>query len=111
METIATIVMRRALNVGKDICIENLDFKDKKADTQSKMGQKYNEMIHSLAYRQFVNKIEQCAYRNAVFVKRVNPAWTSWLAKKLYCPVMKLNTHVGASYVIARRGQELKDSV
>ena len=110
LETITLTVVKRALDAGKDLCIENLDFKDKKANTQSKMGQKYNEMIHSLAYRQFVNKIEQCAYRNAVFVRRVNPAWTSWLAKKLYCPVMKLNTHVGASYVIARRGQGYKDT-
>lgn len=110
LETIATTVVKRALDAGKDLCIENLDFKDKKADTQSKMGRKYNEMTHSLAYRQFVNKIEQSAYRNTVFVRRVNPAWTSWLAKQLYCPVMKLNTHVGASYVIARRGQDYKDT-
>ena len=110
LEVIAIKVVNQALDSGKDLCIENLDFKDKKADTQSKMGQKYNEMIHSLAYRQFVNKIEQCAYRNAVFVRHVNPAWTSWLAKQLYCPVMKLNTHIGASYVIARRGQGYKDT-
>ena len=110
LEAIATTVTKRSLITGKDICIENLDFKDKKANTQSKIGQKYNEMLHSLAYRQFVNKIEQCAYRNAVFVRRVNPAWTSWLAKQIYCPVMKLNTHVGASYVIARRGQGYKDT-
>lgn len=110
LEVIATTIVKRALDAGKDLCIENLDFRDKKADTQSKMGQKYNEMIHSLAYRQFVNKIEKCAYRNAVFVRRVNPAWTSWLAKKLYCPVMKLNTHIGASYVVARRGQGYKDT-
>lgn len=68
-------------------------------------------MLHSLAYRQFVNKIEQRAYRYAVSVRRVNPAWTSWLAKQLYCPAMKLNAHVGAAYVIARRGQCYKDSV
>ena len=110
LEVIAIEVVKRASDAGKDLCIENLDFRDKKADTQSKMGQKYNEMINSLAYRQFVNKIEQCAYRNAVFVRRVNPAWTSWLAKQRYCPVMKLNTHVGASYVIARRGQGYKDT-
>ena len=110
LEAIATTVVKRALDVGKDLCVENLDFRDKRAETHRKMGQKYNEMIHSLAYRQFINKIEQHAYRNAVFVRRVNPAWTSWLAKQLYCPVMKLNTHVGASYVIARRGQGYKDT-
>jgi len=111
LEAIATKVAERALTTGKDICVENLDFRGKRASTQSKTGRKYNEMLHSLAYRQFVNKIEQRAYRYAVSVRRVNPAWTSWLAKQLYCPSMKLNTHVGAAYVIARRGQGYRDSV
>ena len=111
LELIATKVAERALTTGKDICVENLNFKTAKASTQSKRERKYNEMLHSLAYRQFVNKIEQRAYRYAVSVRRVNPAWTSWLAKQLYCPAMKLNTHVGAAYVIARRGQGHKDSV
>lgn len=111
LAAIAAVAVKRALTTGKDICVENLDFRGKKASTQSKRGRKYNEMLHSLAYRQFVNKIEQRAYRHAVSVRRVNPAWTSWLAKQLYCPTMKLNTHVGAAYVIARRGQGYKDNV
>ena len=110
LEALAKDVVMLAFNAGKDLCIENLDFREKKSKTQSRTERKYNEMLHSLAYRQFVNKIEQCAYRNCVFVRRVNPAWTSWLAKQLYCPQMKLNTHVGASYVIARRGQGYKDT-
>lgn len=111
LQAIANHVVKMALEVGKDICIENLDFRMTKAKTQSKKGKKYNDMIHSLAYRQFVDSIEQCAYRYFVYVRRVNPAWTSWLAKQLYCPTMKLNIHVGASYVIARRGQGYKDTV
>lgn len=111
LELIATEVVERGLITGKDICVENLDFRGKRASTLRKQGRKYNEMLHSLAYRQFVNKIEQRAYRYAVSVRRVNPAWTSWVAKQLYCPTMKLNTHVGAAYVIARRGQGYKDSV
>ena len=104
-------VVERAESVGKDICIENLDFKIKKAKTQSKKNKKYNEMIHSLAYRQFTNYIEYAGHYHSVLVKRVNPAWTSWLAKQLYCPKMKLNTHIGAAFIIARRGQGYKDSV
>lgn len=111
LEAIAAVAVKRALASGKDICVENLDFRGKKASTLRKQGRKYNKMIHSLAYRQFVDKIEQRAYRSAVSVRHVNPAWTSWLAKQLYCPTMKLNTHVGAAYVIARRGQGHKDSV
>lgn len=111
LEAIAAVAVKRALASGKDICVENLNFKTAKASTQRKQGRKYNEMLHSLAYRQFVNKIEQRAYRYAVSVRRVNPAWTSWVAKQLYCPTMKLNTHVGAAYVIARRGQGYKVGV
>lgn len=67
-------------------------------------------MIHSLAYSQFINLIENSAFKNSVRIIKVNPAWTSCLAKKLYCPIMKLNIHIGAAYVIARRGQGYKDS-
>ena len=66
-------------------------------------------MIHSLAYKAFANIIDNVMYRNKVWVRKVNPAWTSWIAKTKYCPYMKLNIHVGASYVIARRGQYFKD--
>lgn len=110
-QRIACHVVELARNTGKDVCVENLDFKIKKSKTKSKKDRKYNEMLHSLAYRQFINSIEQRAYRHLVYVHRVNPAWTSWLAKRLYCPTMKLNAHVGASYVIARRGQGFKDAV
>ena len=88
-----------------------MNFKKKKAKTESRQGRKYNEMLHSLAYRQFSNLVENIAFRNLVYVRKVNPAWTSWLAKERYCPRMKLNVHVGASFVIARRGQGFKDAL
>ena len=110
LRQLAKYVVEKAKSVGKDICIENLNFKVKKAKTQAKKNKKYNEMIHSLAYRQFTNYIEYAGHYHSVLVKRVNPAWTSWLAKQLYCPKMKLNTHIGAAFVIARRGQGYKDS-
>lgn len=110
LQKLVNDVVDIALQTGKDICIENLDFKKKKAKTESKQGLKYNEMLHSLDYRQFSNFIEGIAFRNLVYVRKVNPAWTSRLAKELYCPRMKLNVHVGASFVIARRGQGFKDT-
>ena len=108
-EKIANILVDLALKSGKDVVIEDLDFKDKKAKIESERARKYNEMIHSLAYRTFANIVENIAYRNKVWVRKVNPAWTSWIAKQKYCPQMKLNVHVGASFVIARRGQGYKD--
>ena len=110
LQKLVNDVVDIALQTGKDICIENLDFKKKKAKTESRQCPKYNEMIHSLAYRQFSNFVEGIAFRNLVYVRKVNPAWTSWLAKERYCPRMKLNVHVGASFVIARRGQGFKDT-
>lgn len=111
LQKIANDVTRLACQTGKDVCIENLDFRMRKSKTETKQGKRYNEMIHSLAYRQFSDAVESIAYRNKVNLIKVNPAWTSWLAERIYCPTMKLNTHVGASYVIARRGQGYKETV
>lgn len=111
LELIANKVKERALATGKDIVIENLNFKDTKAKAVSKKDKKYNDMLHSLAYRKFVAIIENVCYRNYIWLRKVNPAWTSWIAKQKYCPQMKLNIHTGASFVIARRGQGYTDKV
>lgn len=111
LEHVATLVKERALATGKDIVIENLNFKDKKAKTISKKGKKYNDMLHSLAYLKFTNIIENVCYRNCIWLRKVNPAWTSWIAKQKYCQKMKLNIHTGASFVIARRGQGYTEKV
>ena len=110
LQKIANEVVQLSREKGKDLCIENLNFTKTKSKTDSKIGKQYNQMIHSLAYSQFINLIENSAFKNSVRIIKVNPAWTSWLAKKLYCPTMKLNVHIGAAYVIARRGQGYKDS-
>lgn len=111
LENVTTAVKERALATGKDVVIENLNFKATKAKTVSKKGKKYNDMLHSLAYRKFVAIIENVCYRNYIWLRKVNPAWTSWIAKQKYCPNMKLNIHTGASFVIARRGQGYTDAV
>lgn len=111
LQQIISKVVSLSVSIGKDLCIETLNFNSKKAQTETKQGKKYNEMLHSLAYSQFVDLVESIAYRNKVFIRKVNPAWTSWIAKQKFCPQMKLNVHVGASFVIARRGQGYKDTV
>ena len=108
---IATRLKDYCLNTGKDLVIEKLNFTKKKDNLISKRGKKYNEMLSSLAYSKFDSiMISKCA-KNRIFLHKVNPAWTSWIAKQKYCPKMKLNIHSGASYVIARRGMLLKDKV
>ena len=108
---IATRLKDYCLNTGKDLVIEKLDFTKKKDDLISKKGKKYNEMLSTLAYSKFDTIITSKCAKNRIFLHKVNPAWTSWIAKQKYCPKMKLNVHSGASYVIARRGMFLKDKV
>lgn len=108
---IATKLKDYCLNTGKDLVIEKLNFKKKKDGLISKNGKKYNEMLSSLAYSKFDSIITSKCVKNRIFLHKVNPAWTSWIAKQKYCPKMKLNIHSGASYVIARRGMSLTDKI
>lgn len=108
-QNIATKLKDYCLNTGKDLVIEKLNFTKKKDGLISKRGKKYNEMLSSLAYSKFDSIITSKCTKNRIFLQKVNPAWTSWIAKQKYCPKMKLNIHSGASYVIARRGMLLKD--
>lgn len=82
LQKIANEVIQLSKEKGKDLCIENLNFKKTKSKTDSKIGKQYNQMIHSLAYSQFVNLMENSAFKNSVRIIKVNPSWTSWLAKK-----------------------------
>ena len=108
---IATRLKDYCLNTGKDLVIEKLNFTKKKDNLISKRGKKYNEMLSSLAYSKFDSIITSKCAKNRIFLHKVNPAWTSWIAKQKYCSKMKLNVHSGASYVIARRGMFLKDKI
>ena len=108
---IATGLKDYCLNTGKDLVIEKLNFTKKKDNLISKRGKKYNEMLSSLAYSKFDSIMTSKCAKNRIFLHKVNPAWTSWIAKQKYCPKMKLNIHSGASYVIARRGMLIKDKV
>ena len=114
LEKCISKILKRALEKGKDVCIENLNFKTKKSKTEkakSEKGRKYNNMLHSLSYALYDKLLTNMAFRNKVDIIKVNPAWTSWIAKNKFCNRMKLNIHTGASFVIARRGIGIEDEV
>ena len=114
LENCISEIIKRALDTGKDVCFEDLNFKDKKSKTmkgKTDKGKKYNSMLHSLAYSLYIKLITNIAFRNKIGIIKVNPAWTSWIAKNKFCERMKLNIHIGASFVIARRGLGIKDTV
>ena len=106
-ETISDIV-NYAISVGKDIVIEDLNFKQTKAETEkakSDKGKDYNKMIHLFDYSRYKSTFEGCCYLRNVNLIKVNPAYTSKIAKQKYCEQKKLVIHQGASFVIARKGQ------
>lgn len=105
-------VVKQAVRIGKTIVIEDLDFRKTKSKTQTgktERGKQYNRMLHKFDYSRYKETLENCCYRNNVELIKVNPAYTSRIAKAKYCKSRKLNVHAGAAFVIARRGMGLKD--
>ena len=114
LENCISKILKIALETGKDVCFEDLNFKDTKSKAtkgKTDKGKKYNNMLHSLAYSLYDKLISNMAFRNKIGIIKVNPAWTSWIAKNKFCDRMKLNIHIGASFVIARRGLGIKDTI
>ena len=112
-EKIAKVV-KQAVRIGKTIVIEDLDFRKKKSRMQTgktERGKQYNRMLHKFDYSRYKKTLENCCYRNNVELIKVNPAYTSRIAKVKYCKSRKLTVHAGAAFVIARRGMGLKDVV
>ena len=110
-ETVSAIV-HYAISVGKDVVIEDLDFRKTKSETEtakSDKGKNYNKMIHAFDYSRYKESFETCCFRRDVNLIKVNPAYTSKIAAQKYCKRKKLVIHQGASYVIARRGQGYVD--
>lgn len=111
LRQLANDIAIRCKENNMSLAIENLDFGKKKSKTSKyKKDEKYNEMLHSLAYSKFDEYISRACFINGVWLRRVNPAYTSYIGKKKYNEIKKLNTHTSASYVIARRGMRFKDA-
>lgn len=101
-------IVNYSISVGKDIVIEDLDFKETKAETEkakSDRGKAYNKMIHLFDYSRYKSTFENCCYLRNVNLIKINPAYTSKIASQKYCNQRKLVIHQGASFVIARKGQ------
>lgn len=100
------------MDKGKDIIIENLDFKrtkSKASKAKGQKGRKHNRMLHLFDYSRYKGTLENCCHRNRVLLQMASPKDTSRTGKQKYGYQKKLNTHQAASYVIARRGQGFKD--
>lgn len=111
LRQLASDIAIRCKENNMSLAIENLDFgKEKSKTSKYKNDEKYNDMLHSLAYSKFDEYISRACFTNGVWLSRVNPAYTSYIGKKKYNEIKKLNTHTSASYVIARRGMRFKNA-
>lgn len=111
MEGIVKNLVTYCRGSNKALVIEDLSFSRKKSGTLRKKNKWYNQMLHRLDYARFQQLCDNCTAVYGVEFIKVNPAYTTKIAKQKYCNQRKLNTHIGASYVIARRGQGFKDKL
>lgn len=103
MLNLVSKLVYQAVNVGKDIVIEDLASLDSNKKQDKTTSKNYNRMINSLKFGLFKRCLISKATKEGVSVHTVNPYNTSKIAKECYTDRMKLNVHDAASYVIARR--------
>ena len=60
-------------------------------------------MLSSFSYNQTINAIESKAFKEAIEVNKINPAYTSIIGRVKFMVRYGLSVHLSAAYVIARR--------
>lgn len=109
---IIAYICKYAISVGKDIVIEDLNFKKTKGSMlkgKGKKGKTYNKMVHQLDYSRYKETFENTCFREKVGLILVKPYNTSKIGIEKYAYEKKLSSHQSASYVIGRRGQGFKE--
>ena len=92
-----------AYEVGKPICMEELDFRYKKQMMMYGNSRK-NQMMSGFAYQKMKEISNRCSYQKRIGIIEVNPAYTSQIGRTKYSKIKGANVHMCASYVIGRRG-------
>lgn len=98
-----------AKSVKKSLVIENLDTSNSKS-TSTYRNKKINKIFHSFSYSAYTQYVEYAGVKHGVEIIKVSPAYTSYIGRVKY-DYKCLNSHVLASYVIARRGLGFKEIV
>ena len=110
LSRIADTIIAYCRKAKKCLVMEDLNFTKKKQQLKYK-NKKYNVMITSFAYKKLTEYIISKAYKNDIYVYKVNPKYTSFIAKVKYMKLFGLSIHVCAAYVIGRRGMGCKETV
>lgn len=102
-------IVKAAFEKKKNIVMEDLDFRKKKAWQNKGENAGYNRMLHLFDYHRYAFWLENLCIKYSVRLTKVNPAYTSVIGKKKYGHSRKLTIHRAAALVIARRGQGYND--
>jgi len=94
----------------KPLVVEKLDFSRKKRDLKESSAA-YCRMLSSFAYSKIIQTLRSRAYRLAVMLHSVNPAFTSLIGRIKFAARYGLTTHMAAALCIARRHLGLSESL
>ncbi|MFB9760801.1 IS200/IS605 family accessory protein TnpB-related protein, partial [Ectobacillus funiculus] len=99
-----------AVQRNKPIVLEALDTTFSKSAGRYR-NRKQNRRMSMFAHKKMQDSIHSRAAKMGVAVFEVNPAFTSQIGKMKYMKQTHISIHQAASYVIGRRGMNLKEQV
>jgi len=97
------VIVKRSKKALKPIVIEDLDFSQKKSLLRENTSNRHARMLSSFVYSKFRSFLESRSYRHGVRLYKVNPAFTSVIARVKYASRYGMTVHHAAALVIARR--------
>ena len=103
-------VIQYCKKVKKCLVMEKLDLVRKKQQLKYQ-NKKSNFLISGFVYSKLYDYLNSKAYRNDIYIYRINPAYTSQIGKLKYMRLFGLSIHICAAYVIGRRGMGFKESI
>ena len=95
-------VVEYAIEAGKPIVIERLDFRQKKASLEGE-SRRYSRMLSSYSYGKIKAYFLSRGYRQGVEINQVNPAYSSVIGRVKFMERYGLTVHQAAALVLARR--------
>ena len=98
-------VINYCINKGKGLIIEDLSF-DQSFSYNKKQNRKLNQLKTSM-----LPLLERKCARHGIAVRKVHPAYTTIIGVLKYSWSLNFSEHVLASYVIARKGVGLVESL
>jgi len=99
-------IVDRAVETGKSITHESLDFEKKKASLKEQVAT-YARMLSGFAYATFLTMLDRRAFRAGVRVFSVNPAYTSVIGRNNYMSYHGISSHEAAALAICAKSSEI----